>query len=92
MRYIYDEPTSSPPVNNPTIITPSCFATVPSELLNNLQQAAIRIDMDRIDTLIDEIRSLNRASVFHVETRNYAFSQHFLILRAKFSLRKSLYR
>ena len=59
VRYIYDEPTSSLPVDHPTILTPSAFAELPTELLNNLKQAAIRIDMDRIDTLIDEMRSLN---------------------------------
>jgi PAS domain S-box-containing protein len=61
VRYIYDEPTSFLPVDNPTIITPSAFAELPTELLTNLKQAAIRIDMDRIDKLIDEIRSLNTA-------------------------------
>jgi PAS domain S-box-containing protein len=59
VRYIYDEQTSSLPVDRPTIITSSAFAELPTELLTNLKQAAIRIDMDRIDTLIDEIRSLN---------------------------------
>jgi hypothetical protein len=59
LRYIYDEQTSSLPVDRPTIITSSAFAELPTELLTNLKQAAIRIDMDRIDTLIDEIRSLN---------------------------------
>ena len=61
VRYIYDQPTDSlaKEVEHRNLLTTSTFATLPTELLTHLKQAAIRIDMDRIDNLIDEIRSLN---------------------------------
>jgi hypothetical protein len=61
LSYIYDEPTSSAQklVNDFNPLTPSVAIAVPWELLTNLQQAATRIDMDKIDKLIDEIRSHN---------------------------------
>ena len=58
LSYIYDAPTNSlqKQVNDPNALTASALATVPLELLTHLKQAATRIDMDKIDTLIDEIR------------------------------------
>jgi len=58
LSYIYDAPTHSLPeqANNSNTLTASALATVPVELLTHLKQAATRIDMDKIDTLIDEIR------------------------------------
>jgi len=63
VRYIYDQPTDSlaKEVDHRNLLTTSTFAAVPTELLTHLKQAAIRIDMDGIDNLIDEIRSLNAA-------------------------------
>ena len=61
VRYIYEESTDSlsSEADNPNSLTSSAFATVPSEWLTNLKQAATCIDMDQIDNLIAEIRSHN---------------------------------
>jgi hypothetical protein len=66
VRYIYDSPSDSTAStqNEADIqgaLTPKTLAALPLELLTNLKQAAIRIDMDRIDSLIDEIRTYNAA-------------------------------
>jgi CheY-like chemotaxis protein len=66
VRYIYDSPSDSTAStqNEADIqgaLTPKTLAALPIELLTNLKQAAIRIDMDRIDSLIDEIRTYNAA-------------------------------
>lgn len=59
LRYIYDEPTDTLPkkADKHTVLTSSTLAILPTELLSNLKEAATCIDMDRIDKLIDEIRT-----------------------------------
>jgi CheY-like chemotaxis protein/nitrogen-specific signal transduction histidine kinase len=64
VRYIYDQPTapSAKTLSNKDIqdaLTPEVIATVPSELLASLEQAASFAYMSEIDRYIEEIRSYN---------------------------------
>jgi hypothetical protein len=66
VRYVYEDPTdwSASNQNEADIqdaLTPSAFAALPDVLLTNLEQAATRIDMDSIDSLIAEVRTHNAA-------------------------------
>ena len=40
-------------------LTPTALAALPFDLLTNLEEAAIRSKMNQIDSLINEIRTLN---------------------------------
>jgi CheY-like chemotaxis protein len=59
VRYVYEEATDSRQQYTQSQNSPIgfAFATLPTELVTNLQQAAIRIDMDRIDSLIAQIHT-----------------------------------
>ena len=64
VRYVYDElaDLSDSNQNEADIqdnLTPHALAALPDELLTNLKQAATRIDMNRIDSLIAQIRTYN---------------------------------
>jgi CheY-like chemotaxis protein len=61
--YVYDEPTDLllNEAAHQHALVPSAVAAVPTELLTSLKQAATRIDMDGIDSLISEIRTHNTA-------------------------------
>lgn len=59
VRYVYDEPSVSTGERTSNggqvALTPAAFAALPSDLIENLEQATIRASMDRIAALIDEI-------------------------------------
>ncbi|MCA1994766.1 MAG: response regulator, partial [Coleofasciculus sp. S288] len=63
VRYVCDKPIDLQPreTTDSNALTPSAFATLPSDLRTNLQQAAICIDMDKIDRVLTQIRTHNAA-------------------------------
>ncbi|HEY9608263.1 hybrid sensor histidine kinase/response regulator [Allocoleopsis sp.] len=62
VHYLYEEPTAQTAVSQTDIqdaLIPSILATLPTELLANLEQAASFADMKQMDSCIDEIRNYN---------------------------------
>ncbi len=61
VRYIYDEPTEllSKKTGNQNALTTSALAILPTELLDNLKEAATCLDMDKVERIIEEIRTYN---------------------------------
>jgi hypothetical protein len=66
VQYIYEEAEEATERAVPTIqaeagaaLTPTNLAALPQDLLSNLAQAATRLDMAMITSLIDEIRAHN---------------------------------
>jgi signal transduction histidine kinase len=66
-QILYDEKVGEqearvgPPAKSPTPNLQHLISTLPSDLLANLEQAVVRLDMDVINSLIEEIRSHNAA-------------------------------
>ena len=61
VRYIYDEPTEllSKKAGKHNALTTSALAILPTELLDNLKEAATCLDMDKVERIIEEIRTHN---------------------------------
>lgn len=61
VRYIYDEPTEllSKKAGKQNALTTSALAILPTELLDNLKEAATCLDMDKVERIIEEIRTHN---------------------------------
>jgi len=61
VRYIYDEPTEllSKKAGKHKALTTSVLAILPTELLANLKEAATCLDMDKVERIIEEIRTHN---------------------------------
>lgn len=61
VRYIYDEPTEllSKNAGKQKALTTSALAIIPTELLANLKEAATCLDMDKVEKIIEEIRTHN---------------------------------
>jgi PAS domain S-box-containing protein len=61
VRYIYEEPNPSLPkkADKNNILTASALATLSTEFLDQLKEAATSLDMDKVDKLIEEIRTYN---------------------------------
>lgn len=61
VRYIYDEPNEllSKKAGKHNALTTSVLAILPTELLDNLKEAATCLDMDKVERIIEEIRTHN---------------------------------
>lgn len=61
VRYIYDEPTEllSKKAGKQNALTTSALTILPTKLLDNLKEAATCLDMDKIEMIIEEIRTHN---------------------------------
>lgn len=85
VRYIYDEPTSSQASapdsqdsqDSQDALTPSALASLPTELLTDLEQATIRINLQQISQLIEQIRTHNAAlaSALATKVKNFQYAE-----------------